>query len=87
MSGGHHDIAMVVQYTATGADVTISGNFIGTDSGDDGIMLYQNRDAAHPVDINHNTIGGTDSHDAILATDDGSIFGESDRHTTTDVPA
>ena len=77
MTGGSgHDIAAVIQYAATGANVTFSGNTITTDSGDTGILLYQDADSAHPVSVQNNTITGTGSATGILATDDGQLFGE-----------
>ena len=84
MTGGNNnDVGIVVQYAATGANVSVTGNNITTGAGDTGIMLYADADAAHPVLVSGNTLSGTGSNKGILATIDGSFFGESPNVGTT----
>ena len=83
MTGGSDGIAVAVQYAVTGATVSVENNRIITGSGDTGIYLYQNADAAHPVVVENNMITGTGSSVGILATDDGTIFGETPHVGTT----
>ena len=84
MTGGSGAaIAVIVQYVATGADVTVKNNTITTDAGDIGVYLYANADAAHPVLLDNNTITGTGSSVGVQISDDGSIFGETPHVGTT----
>jgi hypothetical protein len=75
------DRGIVVQYTATNADVTVSGATVTTGGGsssDVGIMVYQAQQSAHPAQILNNIIDGTGTSAAgIDVTDDGSFFAES----------
>jgi hypothetical protein len=81
--GSGHDVALVLQYSAPGADVSVHDNGITLDSGDTGLYLYQTSDAAHPALVDHNTISGSSAATGILVTDDGSLLGESPHAGTT----
>ncbi|MBW8884330.1 MAG: hypothetical protein JF612_06030, partial [Planctomycetia bacterium] len=84
MTGGsNHDLALVIQYAASGAGVTFSSNTITTGAGDTGLYLYQDADSAHPVLVQNNIITGSGSATGILATDDGAVFGEGPHAGTT----
>ena len=79
MTGGHSggDLAIVVQFTAPGADVSVHDNSsVVVDGSDTGIYLYYDADLAHPVLVDHNTVTGAAGGAGIVVTDDGTIFGE-----------
>ena len=86
MSGGYAggDMAIIVQFTAPGADVSVHDNSsVVVDGSDTGIYLYYDSDPAHPVLLDHNSITGAAGGAGIVVTDDGSVFGETPHVGTT----
>jgi hypothetical protein len=84
LTGGGNDLGVVVQYAGPGGLITVHDNNITTAGGDTALLLYQDQDSANPVIISHNTLQGTATDTGVLATDDGTIFGESPHVGTTD---
>ena len=75
MTGGSsHDIGMVLQYAV--GQVTVQNNAITTDQGDTGIQFYKSSPAAKPVLIRDNVLVGGSTGTGVLASYDGTRFGE-----------